>query len=68
MTFKMSLTMTSKLYTEDEIGFERVVEVRIRDLKTGKQRSFSLSAKKNQDYHKIDKVKNFLEKEIKNLK
>lgn len=64
----MSLIMTSKLYTDDEIGFERVIEVRIRDLKTGKQKSFSLSSKKNQDYSSIEKIKSFLEKEVKKLK
>ena len=68
MTFKMSLIMTSKLYTDEEIGFERVIEVRIRDLKTGKQKSFSLSSKKNKNYHSIDKVKKFLEGEVKKLK
>ena len=68
MTLKMSLKMTSKLYTDEEIGFERVIEVRIRDLKTGKQKSFSLSSKKKQDYPNIEKVKKFMEKEVKNLK
>ena len=69
MTLKMSLEMTSKLYTDEEVGFERVIEVRIRDLKTGKQKSFSLSSKKNaKDYHNIEKVKTFLEKEVKNLR
>jgi hypothetical protein len=69
MTLEMSLEMTSKLYTDEEVGFERVIEVRIRDLKTGKQKSFSLSSKKNaKDYHNIEKIKNFLEKEVKNLR
>ena len=68
MTLRMSLKMSSKLYTDEEIGFERVIEVRIRDLKTGKQKSFSLSSKKRQDYPNIEKVKKFLEKEVKNLK
>lgn len=69
MTFKMSLKMTSKLYTDEEVGFERVIEVRIRDLKTGKQKSFSLSAKRNtKGYPPIEKVKNFLEGEVKRLK
>lgn len=68
MTLKMSLKMASKLYTDEEIGFERVIEVRIRDLKTGKQKSFSLSSKKKQDYPNIEKVKKFMEKEVKNLK
>jgi hypothetical protein len=57
--------MTSKLYTDEEIGFERVIEIRIRDLKTNKQKSFSLSSKSNnKDYPNIEKVKNFLEKEL----
>jgi len=64
----MSLKMSSKLYTDEEIWFERVIEIRIRDLKTGKQKSFSLSSKKKQDYPNIEKVKKFLEKEVKNLK
>lgn len=69
MTLIMTLKMSSKLYTDEEIGFERVIEIRIRDLKTGKQKSFSLSAKKKtKDYHDIEKVKKFLEKEVKNLK
>lgn len=68
MTLIMSLKMSSKLYTDEEIWFERVIEIRIRDLKTGKQKSFSLSSKKKQDYPNIEKVKKFLEKEVKNLK
>jgi len=69
MTLEMSLKMSSKLYTDEEVGFERVIEIRIRDLNTGKQKSFSLSSKKNaKDYHNIEKIKKFLEKEIKRLK
>ena len=69
MTLDMSLEMTSKLYTDDEIGFERVIEIRIRDLKTSKQKSFSLSSKKNKEgYPNIEKIKKFLENEIKKLK
>jgi hypothetical protein len=69
MSLEMSSKMTSKLYTDKEIGFERVIEIRIRDLKTNKQKSFSLSSKSNnKDYPNIEKVKNFLEKEVKNLR
>lgn len=66
MTLQMSSIMSSKLYTEEEIGFERVIEIRIRDLKKNKQKSFSLSAKKGvKDYISIEKLKSFLEKTIK---
>ena len=68
VTLVMSLEMSPKLYTDEEIGFERVIEVRIRDLKTGKQKSFSLSSKKNQETPNIEKVKNFFKMEIKRLK
>jgi len=65
----MSSKMSSKLYTEEEIEFERVIEVRIRDLKKGKQKSFSLSTKKDaKDYLSIEEIKNFLEKELKKIK
>lgn len=61
--------MSSKLYTEDEIGFERVIEIRVRDLKTNKQKSFSLSVKKeSKDYYSIEKLKKVLEEAIKKLK
>jgi len=69
MSLEVSLRMSSKLYTDEEVGFKRVIEIRVRDLKTGKQKSFSLSSKKNtKNYHRIEKVKAFLEREIKKLK
>ena len=69
MTLLMTLIMSSKLYTEDEIGFERVIEVRIIDLKKKKQKSFSLSIKKSsKDYLQIEKVKTILEKAVKGVK
>lgn len=69
MTLGMTSKMSSKLYTDEEIGFERVMEIRIRDLRTNKQKSFSLSSKKNvKDYADIEKVKKFLEREVKKLK
>jgi len=69
MTLIMTLKMSSKLYTDEEIGFERVIEIRIRDLIKNKQKSFSLSKKKtSKDYPSIEKIKKFLEKELRKLK
>lgn len=69
MTLLMTLKMSSKLYTEEELGFDRVIEIRIRDLKKNKQKSFSLSAKNGTtDYISIEKLKIYLEKSIKDIK
>jgi len=59
------------LYTESEIGFERVFEIRVRDLKERKgvkQRSFSLSVVKgtrDQDYISAEELKDHLERYVK---
>ena len=71
MSLQMSLQMSSKLYTEEEIGFERVIEIRIVDLKArdGKQRSFSLSAKKGaKDYPSLDRLKQIFEGAMRKVK
>jgi len=74
MSSIMSLKMSSKLYTEKEIGYKRVIEIRIRDLNKNKQKSFSLYTKKKakggypKDYPPIPKIKIFLERDVKKLK
>ena len=76
MTLPMTLPMTSKLYTEKEIGCKRVIEIRILDLikEKDKQKSFSLYTKKNskgdypKDYHNITKIKNLLEIHLREVK
>ena len=63
--------MTSKIYTENEIGFKRVFEIRIRDLRERdgiKQKSFSLSVKKetkDKNYIKTIELKEKIEEFIK---
>lgn len=69
----MTLIMTSigKLFTESEVGHERVIEIRIRDLRErgeNKQRSFSLLVSrgtKNDEYGTLDEIKALLEDAIK---
>jgi hypothetical protein len=68
------MTSKGKLFTESEIGFERVIEVRIRDLRErggNKQRSFSLSVRKgtkNDEYGSLDDIKNIIENAIRGYK
>lgn len=60
----------AKLYTESELGFERVFEIRIRDLRERKgikQKSFSVSVKKgikDTEYLTAEEMKNFLENRV----
>lgn len=64
----MTSEMSSKLYTEEEIGFKRVIEIRVRDLKKNKQKSFSLSTKKDTEkYPSVEKLKGVLERAIRNM-
>lgn len=64
----MTFLMTSKLYTDEDLNFERVFEVRIIDLrKRGgvKQKSFSISAKKgikNNEYPTAEELKKIFRK------
>ena len=66
----MTLLMSSKLYTEEELNFERVFEVRIIDLrKRGgvKQKSFSVSVKKgtrDSEYPSADELKKIFRKAL----
>lgn len=68
MTFKM--TQKTKLYTDKELSFERVFEIRIVDLRKRqgiKQKSFSISIKKgtkDNEYIETEKLKDMLEKAI----
>jgi hypothetical protein len=60
--------MSSKLLTEEEVGQDRVYEVRIRDLKADKQKSFSLYVKKGTkigEYADVDSLKEDIERHIK---
>ena len=65
--------MTSKLYTDEEIGFERVFEIRIRDIRERNgitSRSFSLNVKKDtkdNDYLSTDELKEKIKSVIPNL-
>jgi len=65
--------MTSKLYTDEEIGFERVFEIRIRDIRERNRitsRSFSLNVKKDtkdNDYLSTDELKEKIKSVIPNL-
>ena len=65
--------MTSKLYTDEEIGFERVFEIRIRDIRERNSitsKSFSLSVKKgtkNSEYLSADELKEKIKSCIPNL-
>lgn len=61
--------MSSDLLTEDEIGVERAFEVRVRDLKTSKQRSFSIYRKTETDHKKtsLEDLKSLLLTAIKEV-
>ena len=65
--------MASKLYTDEEIGFERVFEIRIRDIRKRNgitSRSFSLNVKKgtkDNDYLSTDELKEKIKLVIPNL-
>ena len=64
------MTQKTKLYTDKELDFERVFEIRIRDLRERKgikQKSFGVSVKKDtkdDDYMDIKKLKQVIEKAI----
>jgi hypothetical protein len=70
--------MTSKrrvrLLTDEETGYERVIEIRILDFRQRdgvKQRSLSLSVPpktKNDEYETADELKEFLNKTLKGRK
>jgi len=74
MSSLMSLMMTSKkkarLYTEEEIGYERVFEIKILDFRQRhgiKQKSFSLSVvegTKDSDYDTTEELRDFLKKSL----
>ena len=62
MTFEMTSKL-ARLFTEAEIGQERVFEIRIRDLRNNKQRSFSLLTKRGAKVDvTVDELKEFFEK------
>ena len=64
--------MTSKLYTDEEIGFERVFEIRIRDIRERNgitSKSFSLSVKKgtkDNEYLSAEELREKLKSHINN--
>jgi hypothetical protein len=63
--------MSSKfnnLFTETEIGKERVIEVRIRDVKTNKSRNFSLLASKDEELPSLEELRDFFENSYKKAK
>lgn len=70
MSFNMTLIMTSKLYTDEDLDFERVFEIRVIDLrkrKGVKQKSFSVLVKKgtkDDEYSSAEDVKKELQKAI----
>jgi hypothetical protein len=68
MILIMSLKISPNLLTEDELGVERGFEVRILDLKSGKQKSFSLFVKtdaKPEEKQTLAGIKDFLKNAIK---
>lgn len=73
MSLDMSLRMTSKLYTDEDLKVERVIEVRILDLrkrKGVKQKSFSISVStgtKDSEYPTAEQLKDGLQKAVKKL-
>ena len=73
MSLMMTLTMTSPLYTDDDLNFERVIEVRIvdsRQRKGIKQKSFSVyvpKGTKDKDYPDTEKFKTELQKAVKKI-
>lgn len=53
------------MFTEREVGFERAFEIRIRNVKTGKTKNFSLVARrgtKDTDLPALDQLKDLIEK------
>ena len=75
MSFKMILKMTSKnnkikLYTEKDLNYERIFEVRVVDIRgrSGiKQKSFSVlvdKGLKNNEYPTTEEFKQFLENKV----
>ena len=72
MSSKVSSIMSSKLYTEEEVNFERAFEIRIRDLrerKGDKQKSFSLYVKpgtEEDEYPSLNEIRVLLNKIIEN--
>ena len=69
MTSKVTSVMTSKLFLESEIGYDRAFEIRIRDIneREFKQRSFSLFVKRgDKSYIGLEDFKNKIENLIKN--
>ena len=79
MTLIMSLIMTFnmaervKLYTEKDLDFERVFEVKILDLRSRKgikQRSFSILVKKgtkDEDYPSAEELRDFIDGKSKEI-
>ncbi len=71
MTFELTLKMTSKLYTDEDLDVKRVFEIRIRDLKERqniKQKSFSLLVKKGVvDYISTEELKEKIKSFIRSL-
>ena len=71
---KTTLVMTSKIYVGDDSKIERVIEVRILDLrkrKGVKQKSFSISVPvgtKDNEYPSSEELKKELQKAIKEMK
>lgn len=64
MSSKMSLKLEN-LFTETEIGLERGFEIRIRDIRIGKTKNFSLFVKegiKDKDLPSLEELKDFFEK------
>jgi len=68
------MSSKKKLYTDEEIGYERVFEIKILDFRQRqgvKQRSFSLSVKrgtKDNEYDTTDELRKFLKKSLRNKK
>ena len=66
----MTLAMSSKLYTDEDLNFERVFEIRIIDLrKRGgvKQKSFSISVRKgtpDREYPTAEELKKSFRKTL----
>jgi len=75
MTLLMTLKMTqkSKLYTDKDLNFERVFEIKVVDLRARngiKQRSFSILVEKgtkNNEYPPTQELRDFLEEKTKEI-
>lgn len=71
VTYKM--TSKVKLYTDKDLDFERVFEIKVLDFgrRDGiKQKSFSIFIKKgtkDKEYISTEDLKNFIEEKIKNI-